>query len=94
MKNVYASNMLNFRDETINKSTFNTQYLFSDCALVARNYLTAFTDRFLVKLAIPDQDANKKVRIFTFVRCLFAYSYLQISIKFDDNRQTSRTCSS
>ncbi len=62
MKSVYASNMLNFRDDLINKCIYNTQYLFSDVSLIARTYLTVFTDRFLVKLSIPDQEANKKVR--------------------------------
>lgn len=52
--------MLDFKDEIINKSIYNSQYLFSDFALASRSYINLFSDRFLIKLQIPEMDSNKK----------------------------------
>ena len=52
--------MLDFKDETINKFIYNSQYLFSDFSLTSRSHLSLFSERFLVKLQIPEQDLTKK----------------------------------
>lgn len=58
---LYSTKKLDFKDEIINRSTFHSQYLFSDCALTARNYLIVFAERFMSKLSIPENEPAKKV---------------------------------
>ena len=62
--NVYVTSRLDFKDEMINKFTVHSQYLFSDCALTSRNYLLTFSDRFLTKLSMPENDLKKNVSFF------------------------------
>jgi hypothetical protein len=52
--------LLDFKDEAINKFTYNSQYLFSDFSLTSRSHINLFSERFLVKLQIPEQDLTKK----------------------------------
>lgn len=57
---LYHTKKLDLKDEVISRSAYYTQYLFSDLALSSRNYLVTFTERYLIKLTIPEYDANKK----------------------------------
>ena len=60
-KAVYNTSKLDLKDELINRSAFHTQYLFSDLVLTARNYLVIFSERFLIKMLIPDMEPAKKI---------------------------------
>ena len=57
---LYNTVRMDFKDEPLSKCVYYTHYLFSDCSLSARNYLLAFSDRFLIKFIVPEFDANKK----------------------------------
>ena len=62
---VYETLKLDYRDEAINKFTLHAHYLFSDCVLTSRNYLLTFSDRFLTKFTIPENEWKKSVSLFT-----------------------------
>lgn len=63
---LYATSKLDFKEEAISRLAFHSQYLFSDLAFSARNYVTVFCERFLIKLGIPEMEPVKKAAVKQF----------------------------
>ncbi len=63
---VYETLKLDFKDDAINKFTVYSHYLFSECCLTGRNYLLTFSDRFLTKFTIPENETKKNVSLIKF----------------------------
>ena len=58
---MYVSKRLIIKDDSVNRTTLHSHYLFSDIAITTRNHLVASTDRFLTKFSFPEYDASRKV---------------------------------
>ena len=62
-ESIYETLKLDFKDDAINKFTLYSQYLFSECVLTGRNYLLTFSERFLTKFTIPENETKKNVSL-------------------------------
>jgi hypothetical protein len=65
---VYGTVKFDFKEDLLNKFIVHSQFLFSDLTLASRNYLVTFSDRFLTKFSIPENEMKKNVSIEFFFK--------------------------